>query len=376
MYFYNVVKSEEILSMKDDAIVFDNLCFSYGNNEIFKDINLVIHSDEIFSFLGRSGCGKTTLLRLISGLSKPTRGNVLVFGKEASSYGGETRCVATVWQSKALFPHMTVRSNIEFGLKVRNTKKSLINKMLYEVVEQLGLNKLLERNVKQLSGGEQQRVALARALIVKPKILLLDEPFTGLDKKLKLQLQADLKDIQYSYGCTFVLVSHLLKDIFSLAHRMAVLDKKSVQQIGEPKNIYHNPKNIFVADFIGNNNIIPCIVNSIEDENTVGVVSDYTAYYWKAKNKLKLSTNNNDKAYYIIGYEDIRLDSKGDCKAEVVFRASETDGRRNIYYFKYGKEYEIRVKLYYKDENEIVKYSRGEKVAISWSSENAYILIE
>jgi len=360
-----------------ELIEFRNVDFYWGKVKILENISFQVNESEVFALLGPSGCGKSTMLRLISGLSRPSSGEVLINGKDVSFYKGRDRCVATVWQSKALFPHLSVRANIEFGLRIKRIKNSDINKRVKKIASTLGLEDKLDRSTFQLSGGEQQRVALARALVIHPKILLLDEPFTGLDQTLKLQLQADLRDLQEDYGCTYILVSHLLEDVFSLATRIAVIQNKKILQVGDPNSLYHSPRSTFVARFVGKKNLIPAIIRNVARQGREVIVSSIIGEgNWKAINRLNLELNDNDRAVYVIGADSIELNPTGDCILEATFRAQEIDGQRKIFYFRLERGYEVRVEICTTDSIRLYQYVRGERVNLYWKSEDAFLLKE
>lgn len=362
-----------------EIIEFRNVDFCWGKEKILENINFKVHQNEIFALLGPSGCGKSTMLRLISGLSEPSSGEVFIYGKYASMCKGRERSVATVWQSKALFPHLSVRANIEFGLRIKRMNRTDILESVGKITRALGLENKLDRSISQLSGGEQQRVALARALVIEPKILLLDEPFTGLDQSLKLQLQADLRELQASYMCTYILVSHLSEDVFSLATRIAVIQDKKILQVGDPSSLYHSPKSTFVARFVGKKNLIPAIVRNSEKKGEVIVTSTVGGGNWKAMNRLNLDLTPNEQVSYVIGADSIELDTSGDCSLEAKFRALEIEGRRKIYYFSSDHiehNCEIRVETCATNSNISNQYVRGGTVRLYWKSEDAFLLKE
>jgi spermidine/putrescine transport system ATP-binding protein len=354
------------------AIQFENAFFGWGDSYLLHDLNLNVDQHEFFALLGSSGCGKTTVLRLISGLLSPTKGRVVVYGKDASSYAGRERCVATVWQSRALFPHMSVRSNIEFGLLVHRVDPAQRKKRIDAVAKSLRLDELLSREVNNLSGGEQQRVALARSLVVRPRILLLDEPFTGLDQTLKLQFQADLRELATEYGGTYVLVSHALEDIFSLADRVAVIDKGKILQIGTPNEVYEQPTNAFVARFVGQRNLIPGTVSNIPRDGNTAAINTGCGLPWKGYNRD--GAKHNERVFYVLSPEDIMLNSTGELRTEATFRAKETAGRREIYYVRLKNSCEIKVVTYSSNGERSALLAPGQTVDISWDTKNAFIL--
>ncbi len=211
---------------------------------------------EFFSLLGPSGCGKTTLLRMIAGFETPTSGTILLDGKEITNYPPYKRDVNMVFQNYALFPHMSVRNNIAYGLKMKRVPKSKIADLVNDVIEMVKLTGLEERRILQLSGGQQQRVALARALVNRPAVLLLDEPLGALDQKLREQMQIELVNLQEQVKITFIFVTHDQREALTISDRIAVMDAGKIEQIGTPKTIYEFPTTHFVADFIGTSNFL------------------------------------------------------------------------------------------------------------------------
>jgi len=228
----------------------------YDEQVAVDGIDLEIGSGEFFSLLGPSGCGKTTTLRMIAGFEQPTSGQVLIDGVDMTGVGAEKRPVNTVFQSYALFPHMTVTDNIGFGLRFAKTPKAEIARRVGEALELVRLSSLGARKPHQLSGGQQQRVALARALILRPSVLLLDEPLGALDAKLRKTLQLELVTLQREVGITFVYVTHDQEEALTMSDRLAVMDKGVVAQLGTPRDVYEQPATAYVADFLGVANLI------------------------------------------------------------------------------------------------------------------------
>lgn len=222
------------------------------------DLELEIENGEFFSLLGPSGCGKTTLLRLIAGLDSPDRGKVLLNGRDITNLSPDKRRIGLVFQNYALFPHLNVAENIEYGLKLG---KHSSNERKQRVTEMLGLfriESLAKRMVSQLSGGEQQRVALARALAPRPEILLLDEPFSALDYEIRGRLREELKQLQQDLGFTTIFVTHQQEEAISISDRIGLMRQGRIIQVGKPTDVYRNPVNSFVATFLGDANLIPC----------------------------------------------------------------------------------------------------------------------
>ncbi len=236
----------------------------FGNYSAVNNVDLNIYKGELFCLLGGSGCGKTTLLRMLAGFEHPSSGNIIIDGKNMSEVPPYQRPTNMMFQNYALFPHMSVEKNIAFGLEQDNFTKLQIKEKIEEILKLVELQDYRKRRPQQLSGGQRQRVALARALVKKPKLLLLDEPLAALDKKLREQTQFELMNIQDKVGVTFVVVTHDQEEAMTLASRIAVMDKGKLVQIGTPNEIYEYPKNRFVADFLGSANIFHGIVQSSE----------------------------------------------------------------------------------------------------------------
>ncbi|KPF46189.1 ABC transporter ATP-binding protein [Rhizobium sp. AAP43] len=229
-------------------------------------IFLAIRENEFFTLLGPSGCGKTTLLRLIAGFDFPTTGEILLHGEDIAPLPPFKRPVNTVFQSYALFPHMTVAENIGFGLKMLGKPAAEIKARVEEMLDLVHMTKMRDRQVSQISGGQQQRVALARALAPKPKVLLLDEPLSALDYKLRKEMQIELKRVQSETGITFIFVTHDQEEALTMSDRIAVMSNGELRQVGTAREIYDRPADRFVADFIGESNFIEAEILAIRDE--------------------------------------------------------------------------------------------------------------
>ncbi len=242
--------------MSQELIRLQDLTMEFDGERILDGINLYFNDREFLTLLGPSGCGKTTTLRIIGGFLTPTSGKVLFDGKEINDIPPYKRQINTVFQRYALFPHLNVFDNIAFGLKVAKLPKSEIQERVQDMLEVVGLKGYEHRNIDSLSGGQQQRVAIARALVNRPKVLLLDEPLAALDLRLRKDMQNELKRIQQAMGITFIYVTHDQEEALSMSDTVVVMDKGRIQQIGKPEDIYNEPKNAFVADFIGESNIL------------------------------------------------------------------------------------------------------------------------
>ena len=242
--------------MPKELIRLVNLKMAFDDEIVLDDINLYFNDKEFLTLLGPSGCGKTTTLRIIGGFIKPTGGDVLFDGVRINDVPPHKRKVNTVFQKYALFPHLDVYENVAFGLRLAKLPEEEIDERVTEMLEIVSLKGFENRKVSQLSGGQQQRVAIARALVNRPKVLLLDEPLGALDLRLRKDMQNELKRIQQAMGITFIYVTHDQEEALSMSDTVVVMDKGRIQQIGTPEDIYNEPKNAFVADFIGESNIL------------------------------------------------------------------------------------------------------------------------
>lgn len=242
--------------MKSTIIALKDITVSYDGEQVLGGFNLEIHDGEFVTLLGPSGCGKTTALRTIAGFIKPDAGDVFFYGKNITSLPPHKREVNTIFQKYALFPHLNVYENIAFGMRLKGRGEKEIQQTVHELLAKVNLTGYAHRGISQLSGGQQQRVAIARALANEPKVLLLDEPLGALDLKLRKDMQVELKKLQQETGITFVFVTHDQEEALSMSDTVVVMDGGVIQQIGTPTDIYNEPKNAFVADFIGESNIL------------------------------------------------------------------------------------------------------------------------
>jgi len=229
---------------------------SYGSNHVLKDVNLTIKPGEFFAFLGPSGCGKTTLLRLIAGFNIADGGEVLIDAQDVSRLPPWQRDVGMVFQSYALWPHMSVAQNVAFGLEERKVPKAEVTKRVMAALDLVGLSHLADRKPSQLSGGQQQRVAVARTIVIEPKVLLLDEPLSNLDAKMRVQVRHELRDLQQRLNLTTVFVTHDQEEANAICDRIAIMNDGVIQQVGTPMELYEKPCNLFVATFLGSANVL------------------------------------------------------------------------------------------------------------------------
>ena len=282
---------------KDPIITLRNIAVSFDGQEVLKDLNLSISDGEFVTLLGPSGCGKTTTLRIIGGFVKPDEGDVLFCGQDIAKLPPYKRPVNTIFQRYALFPHLDVFENVAFGLHVQKKPKAEIRQTVRKMLELVNLKGFEKRSVSTLSGGQQQRVAIARALANGPKVLLLDEPLGALDLKLRKDMQNELKSMQKALGITFIYVTHDQEEALSMSDTVVVMDGGKIQQIGSPLDIYNEPVNAFVADFIGESNILDGVM-----------IRDYLVEFFGRKfNCLDAGFAPNEPVDVVIRPEDIDI---------------------------------------------------------------------
>lgn len=292
------------MSQASVLLSFKNVSKRFDSSDILVDFNLDILDGEFFTILGPSGCGKTTVLRLIAGFERTNDGVITIDGNPVNHMPAEKRSVNTVFQSYALFPHMNVEQNIAFGLKMSGLEKGEI---IYRVAEALKLVKLEgyeKRSPNQLSGGQRQRVAIARAIVMRPRLLLLDESLSALDHKLRQQMQMELKQMQRQLGITFVYVTHDQGEALSMSDRILVMNNGQAQQIGTPREIYEQPSNLFIARFIGEINVFDAVVSSKESEFSYMVNIDGVNKKIRCDQRLEI----NDHVHVMVRPEDLRIE--------------------------------------------------------------------
>jgi putative spermidine/putrescine transport system ATP-binding protein len=248
-------------------LVLKNICKRYGPVTAVEDFNLEVEQGEFISLLGPSGCGKTTTLQMIAGFEEPTEGSIIVDGRDMTSVEPNARDIGIVFQSYALFPHMTVAENVGFGLEMRNVPKEERLRRVTETLELVRLGDFADRFPKALSGGQRQRVALARAIVIKPQLLLLDEPLSALDAKIRESMQIELRNIQHTVGVTTILVTHDQAEAMAMSDRIAVMNNARLAQLGAPFEIYERPGDSFTSNFLGSTNMFEGKVTGTADGN-------------------------------------------------------------------------------------------------------------
>ncbi len=357
--------------MADAAVELVGVRKEFGDDVVAVDsLDLTIEDGEFFSLLGPSGCGKTTTLRMIAGFEFPTEGSIRIHGAEMGLSPPNERPVNTVFQSYALFPHMTVFENVAFGLQMRSVGKAEVESRVRRVLDQVQLSKRSEARPNQLSGGMQQRVALARALVNEPEVLLLDEPLGALDLKLRQNMQLELKDLQERVGITFVYVTHDQEEALTMSDRIGVMNEGRLLQVGDSQEIYERPRSRFVADFIGDINIIEAEIAkdgiaTLENGREVRIPEGHptSGPIHLALRPERLALHRSD--------EDV-ADSRNCLEAKIT---------RRTYYgdvFYYDVDAGLGGLLEVKEENrpEIGTHEVGDRIVVSWSVEAANLVSE
>ncbi len=294
----NVLMMERRCEMEEKKLIeFRDIVKSFDGQVVLKGVNLDIYENEFVTLLGPSGCGKTTLLRILGGFLQADEGKVIFDGEEISEKPPYERELNTVFQKYALFPHLSVYENIAFGLKIKKVSKDVIEQKVMKMLKLIGLEGYEDKNTTLLSGGQQQRVAIARALVNEPKVLLLDEPLAALDLKLRKEMQYELKRIQQEVGITFIFVTHDQEEALTMSDKIVVMQNGEIQQIGTPQDIYNEPSNRFVANFIGESNILPGVMVDDYKVKFDDVTFDCVDYGFK----------ENEKVDVVIRPEDIDI---------------------------------------------------------------------
>ncbi|WP_323751501.1 ABC transporter ATP-binding protein [Marinobacter sp.] len=288
------------------AVRLDGVLKRFGDSIALQKVSLKIHEGEFITLLGPSGCGKTTLLNLIAGFVEADTGEIFIDNQLVTDTPPYQREIGIVFQNYALFPHMSVTKNVGYGLRMRGVPKAEINERVAQALELVKLHGYGERKPSELSGGQQQRVALARALVIRPKVLLLDEPFSALDKNLRLSMQIELKEIQRKLGVTTVFVTHDQSEALSMSDRVVVMSAGHIRQIGDPDTIYRRPEDPFVASFVGDVNILPGRYMSHDDQATLEISGNSLRLP-----KERVQAKVGDRLDIHVRPENIQLDNLG-----------------------------------------------------------------
>jgi len=346
----------------------------FGSFTAIKDLSLAINQGEFFSLLGPSGCGKTTNLRMIAGFELPTQGEVFLNGEPVGQLPPFKRNVNTVFQSYALFPHLTIEENVAFGLEMKKVPKAEIDKRVKESLELVRLPDIGRRKPHQLSGGQRQRVALARALVNRPQVLLLDEPLGALDFKLRKAMQLELKELQRQLGITFIFVTHDQEEALVMSDRIGVMQSGNLLQVGSPQEIYEQPNSRFVASFIGDTNFIPCEVISHGDGSAT--VSIGNAMVLTASCDVDIS--DGEKATLTLRPEKVHVHTNGHNPdddtlfqaeiIEVVFMGTDTLLTVKLHD---GPSLEV---LHQNMQTTAQSFHAGDTISVSWQQDSARVL--
>lgn len=345
-----------------------NISKSFSGHSILHAINLEVINGEFLTLLGPSGCGKTTLLRLISGLENPDNGSITIAGKNVAGLPPHLRQVNTVFQSYALFPHLNVFDNIAFGLRCKNVNEKAITQQVNEVLHMVKLDSYAQRKPHQLSGGQQQRVAIARAVVNKPLVLLLDEPLSSLDYRLRKAMQIELKQLQHHLGITFIFVTHDQEEALSMSDRVVVMQEGHIEQIGTPREVYEEPSNLEVAKFIGEANIFNTKIISANDDY---LQVEIEGKLFKLKNRKGYTTSHTIST--LVRPEDL-----------TVWGATEVTDTQNMFSAKIeqviykGSTVDLMLRLpsgkilaatqFFNEDDEKLDYTTGEQVWVQWVS--------
>ena len=355
---------EHIIELKGISKYFGNAC-------ALKNIDLSIRNGEFITLLGPSGCGKTTILRLISGFEQASGGIVHINGEDVTNIPPEKRHVNTVFQNYALFPHMNVFDNVAFGLKMQKVPKQEIRERVMQVLSIVGLQDLVARRPGELSGGQQQRVAIARAVVNNPLVLLLDEPFSALDFKLRKHMQMEIKHLQRQLGITFVFVTHDQEEALAMSDRVVVMNQGLIEQIGSPVEIYEEPKNMFVARFVGDINVLRGkIVHPIASDlpdSTHAYRAEVGGHEFRVHSDLAFESG--EKVNILLRPEDLKVEEEHLQKPpflageiiETVYKGATVDISIRL-----DTGLEIMAAEFFNEDDEDIDYTPGERVAVTW----------
>lgn len=357
-----------------DAIVkFDNVVKRFGNFTAVEKADFAIGRGEFLAIMGSSGCGKTTTLRMLAGLEDPTEGAIYLDGEKVNGKATWDRDTPMVWQSLALFPFLTVQENVEFALKMRGVGKEERRQRAEKWLEKMQITEFATRNINQLSGGQKQRVALARALVTEPKILLLDEPLSALDAHLKVRMQAVLSNLQKDLGITFVYVTHSMSEAFSMADRVVIMSRGQIEQIGTPEEIYREPYNRFVAEFLGSANIFDGVVKSPAGADGWQVAYDGGETIL-SKDELP-SANEGTKVTFIVSAENMQLSLPGSGQSgiEATVAGEEFIGGTAMVFLETEEGRELKVQKSH-DELSSLNLHAGSKVIVHWAPDSCHVL--
>lgn len=351
--------------MQDAIIELKGVGKSFDETCALSDINLTIKNGEFLTLLGPSGCGKTTILRILSGFEKPSSGGVWINGTQMNDVPPEKRKVNTVFQNYALFPHMTVEQNVGFGLKMQGRPKEEIAQRVAEILRVVHLESFASRRPSQLSGGQQQRVAIARAVINNPLVLLLDEPFSALDFKLRKEMQLEIKHLQRKLGITFVFVTHDQEEAFAMSDRVVVMNEGHIAQIGTPEQIYEEPENLFVARFVGEINILEACISEVRGNGQYSAIIDGVTFPLRSRHVF----TENDKVMVLLRPEDLKIETPNETDGPFlagVIEESVYKGATVDILIRLSSGQRLMAAEFFNEDDEEINYKPGEKVSVTW----------
>lgn len=359
--------------MTQPLVVFDNVVKQFGSHLAVERMNLEIHKGEFVAIMGSSGCGKTTTLRMLAGLDKPSEGEIRLNGERINDLYSWQRETPLVWQNLALFPFLNVQENVEFGLRMRGMGKPQRRKKALDWLERLGLQEFATRDISLLSGGQRQRVALARSLVTEPPMLLLDEPLSALDAHLSVRMQGVLTGLQKDLGITFVYVTHSQSEAFAMADRVVIMSKGRVEQVGSPREIFLEPRNRFVAEFVGGKNILSGVVTALEDSDRVRLNSAHGSFH--ARLSAGESVAVGDQVTVCISAEHIDLTAQPVRRNRLACSVvgEEFIGSMVNLYLESSDGLELQVQKPYAEYNRL-GLAGGQTVFAEWEDEHALIL--
>jgi len=345
----------------------------FDGKAVLDELSLTIDDGEFITLLGPSGCGKTTLLRMMAGFELPDQGTVTLSGVDITQTPPESRPLNTVFQNYALFPHMSVFDNVAYGLKMEKRPKAEIRERVEDVLAMVQLEDFAGRKPHQLSGGQQQRVAIARAVVKRPKMLLLDEPLSALDYKLRRTMQVELKRLQRELGITFVFVTHDQEEALSMSDRIAVLKDGYIQQLGTPREVYERPANVFTARFVGQTNFFPGRVTKIEDDRISVDVFGLNRELSKPSFRVAM----NQPLHVLLRPEDIRVLAPDDAEGvagKIVERNYKGSTLDSVIELEDGSQ--VMASEFFDEDDPTFDYSIGERVRVSWVDGWEWLLAE
>lgn len=350
--------------MKQNTLLeLKNISKKYDNKEVLENINLSITNGEFVTILGPSGCGKTTILRIVGGFESPDHGKIILNNQEITHLHANQRSTNTVFQNYALFPHLSVFENIAFGLKIKKLPKAAISQKVQEVLELVQLATYAHKMPHELSGGQQQRIAIARAIVNEPKLLLLDESLSALDYKLRQAMQIELKQIQRKLGITFLFVTHDQEEALSMSDTIIVMNHGIIEQIGTPKEIYENPKNLFVANFIGQTNIL----DGQKQGNNHYIIEEQKGVFLSFDEKIQ-----NENFKILLRPEDLRVEKNPeDIKSSFYFCTTLTQviykGVTIDLVLELPNKKTILASEFYNEDSDALEYTIGQKLYFYWN---------